>query len=184
MGAGIFTTGLDLPVGGGRDGGAIDEDFPRSFRQQRIPARGKETKLSGIVSHYSEDDLRGGRYGSECIRCFRLQLGSEPLGDITPDIIDRSDRKTLRFKAADHVGSHAAEANESDGFIPVHFESFAGMEAAFLKGFCNQRSKALAFCRGANLVPTGGYCSRVVLLPVMKIIQRLKKLLTTGFCTP
>ena len=117
-GGGGTAGALDVDLGG--EGGAVDEGFALGAGEKGVGTGGrvgKDGELGGVVGDDGEDDVGGGGYLGEGGGVVRAQFGGEGGGGGSVDVVDGGDDvAVVELETPGHVGAHATDSDEGDGF--------------------------------------------------------------------
>ena len=113
--------GAHFPVDGGAERGAVDEHLAGGMDQEVVAFRQENRAHGVVVSHDSEDHVRGGGDIGELVEGVRSQFFREEAGGGAVHVIDRADVVSAIVQAPGHVGSHATDSDKGDCLIHMNW---------------------------------------------------------------
>ena len=114
--------GLDIEVNLRRDGGAVDEKFASGSNKQAIALFGEDGSHGLVVGHDSHNHAGEFIHAGQCFGNLSPDFSTQLHSKRSVVVEDCGDIVSLIFETAGHVGAHATDSNECDGFFHKFFK--------------------------------------------------------------
>ena len=122
FGTGLVCEGLDIEVNLRRDGGAVDEKFASGSNKQAIALFGEDGSHGLVVGHDSHNHAGEFIHAGQCFGNLSPDFSTQLHSKRSVVVEDCGDIVSLIFETAGHVGAHATDSNECDGFFHKFFK--------------------------------------------------------------
>lgn len=99
------------------DGGTVDEGFAGGVGKEVVSGVEEDAAHGGVIGNDGENEVGGGGDFSECGGGCASEFGGEGFGEGRVAIVDGGDVVAGVLKVTRHVGAHAADADECDGWV-------------------------------------------------------------------